>query len=570
MLIPAAQYVRTSVPFQDAYLDRQKAMIADFARKNGFRIVRTYADSARSGVVLSRRKAMQSLLNDILQQKATYRSILVYDVSRWGRFQDVDEAAHYEFLCRSSGVPVYYCDEPYLNKGNITGAVFKNMRRCQAGEFSRELSEKTYRAKKHVAELGFRVGGAAGYGLRRRMISKSGQPLQQLASGEHKYGPTNRIILVPGPKREVEHVREIFAMAAANHGDCQQIVREMNRRNVRFHTGRIWDYYDIYRMLTNPKYKGQNVWGRTSVKLKSPARKVGPENWVIKEGAFAPIVDACIFNRVQEILRNRREPPWTGEELLSRLRKLHSQKGKLSQRIIDDTPGMPSSATYYAHFGPLRRVYPLIDYRPEKGTFTKIFRRDQNERLRAELFSQIHSLFHQDISLFHFPNRKRLILRLDNGLSISVVLCRSLKLKTGQVAWKLYPTRAESDYVTLLCRLNKTNEGFLDFYLFPFIEKRSWFSFKQGDPWLKKGKRLFRLKDLCREAKMLSRIDDASRNLRPLSLAHATTLIRSLPHQTKPQLRPLLSPKEVLACVRGGGSGNVLDEALSEPKLKRR
>jgi len=43
---------------------------------------------------------------------AAYKAILVYDVSRWGPFQDNDEAAHYEFLCKSTGVPVHYCAEP--------------------------------------------------------------------------------------------------------------------------------------------------------------------------------------------------------------------------------------------------------------------------------------------------------------------------------------------------------------------------------------------------------------------------------------------------------------------------
>ena len=38
-------------------------------------------------------------------------AILVYYVSRWGSFQDTDESAHYEFACKSAGVPVHYCAE---------------------------------------------------------------------------------------------------------------------------------------------------------------------------------------------------------------------------------------------------------------------------------------------------------------------------------------------------------------------------------------------------------------------------------------------------------------------------
>ena len=505
-LIPAAQYLRTSRPFQDTYLEAQRSVIAQFAKINGYRIVKTYSDPARSGLAIKQRPAMQRLLNDVLQRKVSYRWILVYDVSRWGRFQDADEAAHYEFLCKTSGVPVLYCSEPYLNNSTATGAIFKSMRRSQAGEFSRELSEKVYSADKHIAALGFRLGGAAGFGLRRMMVSESRRPLQQLARSEVKYCKTNRTILVHGPKQEVAVVREMFAAAATGNLNCRQIADDLNARGIRFHTGLPWDYYDVYRTLTNPKYIGHNVWGRTSGKLRSSRHKTSPEKWTVKERAFAPIVDSTLFNRVQLILQRRNRPSWTPEELLNSLKQLLARKGKLSQEIIDKSRGMPSSATYYKHFGPLRRLYALLGYKAEKGTFAKVFRKEQNEKLRAVLFEQINILFPCEITVFHLQNRRRMILRLDDGVSVSVVLCRSLGLPTGERGWKLYPTHAESGYITLLCRLTEGNDGFLDFHLFPFINKRSWYSFSQDDLWFRRGKRLDSLKDLCREAKLLSRL----------------------------------------------------------------
>jgi DNA invertase Pin-like site-specific DNA recombinase len=482
-------------------------VIAEFAKTHGFCIVKTYADPARSGMVLKRRTAMQHLLNDVLLRRANFESILVYDVTRWGRFQDVDEAAHYEFLCKSSGVPVYYCDEQFLNDGTAAAAIFKSMRRSQAGEFSRELSEKVIRAGRHVAEMGFRLGGTAGFGLARMIVSEDGRPLERLAPGEWKYCKTHRTLLVPGPKAEVALVREIFDMAASNRADCQRIAENLNCRDILFHTGKPWDYYDVQRLLTNPKYIGRNVWGRTSAKLGCGSRRVSSEHWAVKDGAFAAVVDINTFNHVQHLLRNRRRAPWTDHELLTRLKRLVAQNGRISQRVINQTRGMPSTATYYAHFGPLRKLYPLIGYRAERGTFTKILRRDQNERLRAQLFANIRTLFPEDVHVFHLPNRRRLILRLDNGLSVSVVLCRSVRLTTGEMGWKLYPTRSEMDYITLLCRLTPTNDAILDFYVFPFIEKRSWYAFGETDPWFKQGRRLPHLEDLCRVSKLVSRID---------------------------------------------------------------
>ena len=517
MLIPAAQYLRTSRLFQEAYLDRQRMIISEYAKQHGFMVVRTYSDPGRSGIVLRQRPAMQRLLNDVLQGDAPYESILVYDVSRWGRFQDVDEAAHYEFLCMRSGISVQYCDEPYVNGGGVGEVMLKNMRRSQAGEFSRELGVKVFRGEKNIAAQGFRTGGAAGYGLRRLMVSQDGRPIQQLEAGEWKYRKTYRTILTPGPAKEVEVVREIFSMASTGRFGCAQIAGQLNRRGIPYPTGHQWNYYHVLRMITNPKYMGQNAWGRTSETLKGPRRKVDPANWTIKDGAFVPIVDPKLFQRLQISLRTRRKPPWSDDELIARLKALLQKNGKLSQRIIDRTPGMPSSSTFYAHFGPLRKVYPLIGYEPQKETFTKVLRRDQNETLRVKLLSKITNLFGRDISVFHLRNHRRLILRIDNGLSISVVLCRSLKLSTGAIGWKIYPTRSESEYITLLCRLTARNNGLLDYRLFPFIEKRTPYKFTAADPWFRKGKRVDDLNELCRAAKAISRLDDDARILQPVT-----------------------------------------------------
>lgn len=102
--IPVAQYVRMSAARQEYSIENQSQTIKQYADKNGFSVVQTYSDPAKSGVILKKRKGLQKLLRDVVQGEAPYKAVLVYDVSRWGRFQDMDEAAHYEFLCKSAGV----------------------------------------------------------------------------------------------------------------------------------------------------------------------------------------------------------------------------------------------------------------------------------------------------------------------------------------------------------------------------------------------------------------------------------------------------------------------------------
>jgi DNA invertase Pin-like site-specific DNA recombinase len=138
----AAQYVRMSSDQQPLSIEVQKAAIAEYATTNGFEVVRTYVDEARSGVTLSGRSSMQQLLRDVLDEKCPFEAILVLDVTRWGRFQDVDEAAYYEFHCRKNGVQVRYVSEPFRSESTPFDSILKQLKRAMAGEYSRELSVK--------------------------------------------------------------------------------------------------------------------------------------------------------------------------------------------------------------------------------------------------------------------------------------------------------------------------------------------------------------------------------------------------------------------------------------------
>src|SRR3954469_23493110 len=99
-IIPAAQYLRMSTERQEYSLANQGDAIQRYAKEHGFVIVRTFEDAGRSGLTINRRSGLKELLATVLGGETSFRAVIVYDVSRWGRFQDLDEAAHYEFLCR--------------------------------------------------------------------------------------------------------------------------------------------------------------------------------------------------------------------------------------------------------------------------------------------------------------------------------------------------------------------------------------------------------------------------------------------------------------------------------------
>ena len=102
----AAEYVRMSTEHQQYSTENQSAALRRYARQRSIEIVRTYADEGRSGLRLDGRDALKQLIKDVESGTADFTAILVYDVSRWGRFQDADESAYYEYICKRAGVTV--------------------------------------------------------------------------------------------------------------------------------------------------------------------------------------------------------------------------------------------------------------------------------------------------------------------------------------------------------------------------------------------------------------------------------------------------------------------------------
>src|SRR5690606_2515201 len=112
-LVRAAQYVRMSTEHQQYSTLNQEDVLREYAEHRGFEIVKTYADAGKSGLNVAGREALRRLIADVQELKADFEVILVYDVSRWGRFQDADESAYYEYLCKRAGIEVHYCAEQF-------------------------------------------------------------------------------------------------------------------------------------------------------------------------------------------------------------------------------------------------------------------------------------------------------------------------------------------------------------------------------------------------------------------------------------------------------------------------
>lgn len=465
--IPVAQYVRMSTEHQRYSTENQGSAIQEYADCHNMQIVRTYADSGKSGLNIRGRAGLKQLLHDVQQPIPGFQAILVYDVSRWGRFPDPDEAGEYERLCKRRGIKVIYCAEPFVNDGTISASVMVGLKRGMAAEYSRELSVKVFAGHRNLVQLGFRQGGAAGFGLRRQLIDEHHTVKGLLSRGEKKSIQTDRVLLVPGPMEEIAVVREIYRLFLEACMPERVIASILNRRGIKSDTGNPWTRGTIHQILTNEKYIGNNVYNRTSFKLKIQHQKNEPREWIRKDGAFTGIVPIEEFIRVQEIINNRSRH-LNDEQMLHLLKQAFENHGLLSGIVIDEEDGMPSSSAYRNRFGSLLNAYRLVGFSPRRDyTYLEINRelRRRHPKIIAEMTQGI-----QKAGGWTQCDSNTDILTVNGEFTTSLVIARCKSLPSGNCRWNIrFDTSLEPD-ITVVARMNITNQIPLDYYVFPFID----------------------------------------------------------------------------------------------------
>ena len=452
----AAQYVRMSTELQQYSIENQIAAIEEYAKSHDFEIVCSYSDHARSGIDLARRPGLRQLLDDVTSARANFRAVLVYDISRWGRFQDTDESACYEFLCRRAGVNVVYCAEPFANDISVTGALLKTLKRTMAGEYLRELSVKVFEGQCRIVRKGFKPGGSAGYGLRRQLLTSEGKPKMLLQRGESKCLITERVTYIPGPAREVRVVRKIYSLLLDSGLKCHAIARWLNERGIPREIGYKWNGQMIHTILSHAKYTGCIVFNQKSARLRSKVARNPRDQWVVRPDSFPAIISKRRFDLAQEKL-NLQVHLRSNERLLQDLREFVEKYGKVTPPMLAADPYMATSCTYAGRFGSFRRALALIREEPSAG-FCEIERRArtkfwlQDEFVRIMAGKKICS--HRSYGVFVSPDHS----------SIFLDVARCFVLKDGQLRWQVsYPRTSVKVLQCIVLRLQPGNKLPLDF-----------------------------------------------------------------------------------------------------------
>jgi DNA invertase Pin-like site-specific DNA recombinase len=465
--IRAAEYVRMSTEHQQYSTENQQDVIRQYAESRGMQIVRTYTDAGKSGLRIEDRDALQQLIHDVESERADFSVILVYDVSRWGRFQDADESAYYEYICRRARIQVHYCAEQFENDGSPISTIVKGVKRAMAGEYSRELSAKVFIGQCRLIELGFRQGGSPGFGLRRMLRDANGQPKTVLNRREQKSIQTDRVILVPGPSEELEIVRWIYRTFVEDKAVESKVAAMLNERGIATDLGRPWTRGTVHEVLTNEKYIGNNVYNRMSFKLKKKRVVNPPEMWIRKNNAFEPVIPPDLFARAQSMI-SERSRKFTNDELLAHLRGVLDRQGRLSGLLIDETEGLASSSIYRTRFGSLIRAYQLIGYTPDRD-----YRFIETNRQLRLMYPQVIADCIQRIrqlggTIENNPTND--LLTINDEFTASLVIARCRQTHSGAFRWLIRFDASLAPDITVALRMDAENSNVVDYYLLPHLD----------------------------------------------------------------------------------------------------
>jgi DNA invertase Pin-like site-specific DNA recombinase len=467
--VRAAEYVRMSTEHQQYSTENQGDVIREYAAKRGLEIVRTFSDAGKSGLRIDGRDGLRDLIDVVQSGQADFKVILVYDVSRWGRFQDADESAYYEYICKRAGITVLYCAEQFENDGSPVSTIVKGVKRAMAGEYSRELSAKVFKGQCKLIELGFRQGGHAGYGLRRMLIDQGGSPKTQLEPGEQKSLQTDRVVLVPGPVEELAVVRRIYRLFIQELKTEREIAEELAGAGLAAEGGRAWTRGIVHEILTNEKYVGHNVYNRVSFKLKKKRVRNPPEMWVRHDSAFDAIVEPGEFAAAQALILERHRF-FSDDQLLGQLKDLAGRHGRLSGLLIDEAEGMASTVVYRHRFGSLVRAYQLIGYTPDRDyAFIEINRRLR--RLHPDVVDNVlRSMKDLGGEVLRDPDTD--LLHINGMITASIVLSRCQQTPSGAYRWVVHLDEGLAPDLTIAVRMDAANEAAFDYYLLPSLEVR--------------------------------------------------------------------------------------------------
>ena len=321
-----AYYRHSAEDKQELSVPIQREQAHKFAQEHRIEIIHEEADEGETGLNADRDGFDVLFRNWILNKHAPHFDyVLVFNVSRWGRFQDQDEAAYYEFRCKQQGKQVVYVTRGFPKEDQkLITHLQASIERYMAAEYSRQLSDNVFRGCIKVSEQGFSADGMACYGMGRLLPDERRAPIRMLQKGEHKQISNQRVRFVPLNDGTTQTVKGIFKwFIEGKHQN--DIAALLNGHGIPSAMGGLWTGDKVLRVLTNETYTWKRIYNKTWNRLRQGKRRNPRSAWIVYENAFPASVTQECFDDVQKKISYQQERKKSAlkhirETLLSELR----------------------------------------------------------------------------------------------------------------------------------------------------------------------------------------------------------------------------------------------------------
>jgi DNA invertase Pin-like site-specific DNA recombinase len=364
--LPAAPRFRGVAYYRHSARDRQENSVAiqqelvqKWAKDNGVEIIHEFSDRGKSGLTAEGRDEFNNMMDNWVKQRKDFDFVLCLDVSRWGRFQDIDLSATYSAECKKHGKQVIYTTLGMPRPDDPLYPVYVQFERFRAAQYSKELSAKVFHGCVKIAQQGYWAGGKAPYGFDRMLLDEARHRLHVLTHGQKKSIQNQRVTLTLGPEEQVATVRRIYGEFIEGGITMQEIADRLNDDGLRSAMGGPWNVEKIRRILTNVMYAGTLVYNKTTSKLKTPTRRNPMEQWVRTAGAIDPLVDQGDFDRAQSVIAQA-ALRYAPETMLLHLERVYREHGFLRPSLLNADNSVPSPSTYASKFRSLDAAYQRL------------------------------------------------------------------------------------------------------------------------------------------------------------------------------------------------------------------
>lgn len=294
--LKVAGYARVSTEHeeQETSFESQVKTYTDMINdRDDWELVEIYTDDGISGLSTKKRPGFQRMINDALAGKIEL--IIVKSISRM--FRNTLDALNTVRQLKERHIEIWFEKENLWSLDPQTEFILSIMASI-AQEESRSISKNVY------------------WGKQKLMAQGKGSIAYSNFLGYDK-GPNGELVI---NSEQAETVRIIYGDFLKGMS-YKAIGRHLEQMGIPSPMGKeTWRVGTVKRILTNEKYKGDTLLGKTYIPdflTKKQVKNTGQSPMYYVEGSHEAIIEPDVFNRVQEEVAARDEKRYSGMTIFS-------------------------------------------------------------------------------------------------------------------------------------------------------------------------------------------------------------------------------------------------------------